>query len=258
VRFKANATTAPIDLDAFRHTLPILAARWRALRLDAGGVEKDGAVKRGLRVESGAHPRPGVRYRLVPKRLEPDTPSPHVWFLDLRHDDTDQLVFHVADAEKTHAADVTVIRPSRVEGIEVDWVAQINEGGWLTSGLVTVEVKAEVAESNRRPRLDVRIGHRHLRAHGVVEVDVSNPGRWKTSFEGTVRGHGALRPVAALAAPLVRALGNRQLKKAVRGLPQEVDEFNEEVAKQFGNPPSPDGIAELLLAKFLDDLADAD
>jgi hypothetical protein len=248
VRVKATADSAPVDLAAFRSAIDRLATRWRELRVSETGTERNGVVNRGLRVESGVHPWPGVRYRVV----EADE---RAWLVELRADEADRVEFRVHDVDGTQTADVTVRHPTRVDAVEVAWGMQSVGAGWWTRGRLTVELRADFTQS--RPSLEVKLRHRHVRARCSIEVDASRPTRWTTSLDATIRGNGVLRPFGGLFTPIVRVLIARQLRKSVREFPAKVDEFNERVAARFGTPPSPDRIAEVVLEDFFSELVDA-
>jgi hypothetical protein len=257
-------------------------------------VMDDGSANGGLTVEAGAHPIAGVRYRVVmPDRRSQDVTTEDraalarrlkrggdreevgrewarerrervraardvlIWLVELSDDDAKHIRIRIHDPEAQSRTEVEVTRPNRPERIEVTWVGD-NKGRWITRGSVTVEVHADLATltTGARPHrlLSVRVRHRHARASARVDVDTSSSTQWTTSLEARARGAGALRPVVAFASPLVRRVAARQLQKAVREFPAKIDELNRDLTTRFGDPPSPERIAEVALHDLLHDL----
>lgn len=254
IRVGGQATVSAIDVKTFAAVPPALARRWRALRFEQGVyISATGQRREGLRVDQGAHPRPGVRYVVVLDAAETAEPA-STTLLSLLADDRRRIGIRMQPVGGPDIIEAELHRPDRPERITVS-VTGTAAGRWPVGGPFAIEANLDLADlapaASGPPQLVVKA--RHRRAIGRVEAAVSaaGTGAWTVDVRISGRGRGWARPVVAFLSPLLQRYAQPWVDALIRQLPADVEKFNRDLREKFGPSVHPEQLADLLLDEFL-------
>ena len=269
IRIGAQVSLSAIDVRTLAAVLPALARRWRGLRFEQGVyVSATGQRREGLRIEQGSHPRPGTRYLLMfdpAHSSEPqdegvgDEPVPAKTLVELLADDIHRIRIRVRRVGGPDVVEAELRRPYRPEGITVD-VAGTVPGGWPAGGPFAVEAGIAVDQmpptQSRGPQLVVEARHGRAQGRADVAIREADAGFWTVDVAIRARGRGVARPMVAILTPFLRRYAQRGLDAFIGRLPEEIDQFNQELREEFGPSPDPEQVADKVLNDLLAGVAE--
>lgn len=245
----------------------------------------------GLRVVDGRHPGPGTTYRLLVREEDVPAPTAeeavvaarlvdadveaaaewergriaaaratgrvattwHAYAITVETDDPARTCFTVHHDRTGSRARVEVCPSGPLDVLlEVpDWLG----AGGLLSGVVAVRVRVDAGRlppyGNGEPQLLATVTHPRGRATADLGVAPAAPGRWTVTVAAAAHGAGWLRPLVALAGPVVRRHARRGLAGFLAGLADCLEKLGPELAARYPEPPDPQALAATALADLI-------
>jgi len=263
MRLAGAATVAGVDLGLWAEVPAALFDRWRELRfVDGVLVDSAGMPRHGLTLETGTHPLPGARYRLVTGSEESPEWARNTSSLDILEISPESFVVRIQNrTTNSIGAVVSYIHPrSGRRGPEMEVKVDGGvEGRWplrgTVSGHVEIDVDTHAGLFNRNARL---IAHgQHTRAGGRAEVSVVEVGAETVdvSIVVHVHGRGVLFPLAAVFGLFAGGRLRKEFSSSVRTLADDVAALSREMLESAGPALTPDSVADHLFAGFLESIA---
>lgn len=266
MRIKQTIETGALPLDRVVLALPALVRARSAWRFEDGTfVDEKGRRREGLRLEEGAHPAVGARYRIVTReavvvdRSRPNPGGPFATSVQIQRDDDEAICVRVHDEPITEMTlDLELIRPAHPDRVDATMrlvLAPAGLGKRPFEGRATATFADLDATDRTAVLVDGHVRHWSSVANATLTIQRTPKGTVSISLDLRVRGRWLLRPVVAFVGVFVAVLGREGRDKIATDLTRNIDLWGQRLLDELGPEPDPDAIAHHVLDDLIDHVA---